>query len=379
MPGGKSIRIATVAGIPVGIHPLWLLIVGLITWSLAVGYFPERIDDVQPGVAWALGLISALLLFASVVLHEFGHAITAQRYGMKVDGIDLWLLGGVAKMRGGPDKPRHEIGYALAGPAVTLVVAVTFAVVAVVLSRTGPDVLWALAEYQAIVNTVILVFNMLPAFPLDGGRVTRALIWRRNQDKVRATATAARVGRWFAYGMIAFGVFSLFAGAPGGLWFALIGFFLIVAGGAEAQQIEIQELLAGRHAEDLMSSPAISVPADISIQDAIENYFAEHRFISYPVVENGGDAVGLLSLEQVQGVPDERRRDVLVGDVAERSAGVFVDADDDLGRVLERPGLRQMGRVVVRDDAGHTVGILSMTDLERTIKMLRLVGPRRRA
>ena len=178
MPG-RSLRIARIAGIPVGVSPWWLVIVALITWSLGASYFPEEVHGISPAASYALGLASALLLFASILAHEFGHAIVARRHGIEVEEIDLWLLGGVSRMRGEAHAPGDELRYALAGPAVTAVIAACFGVVLLLLPSSTPAVVRALVEYQTLVNGLILVFNLLPAFPLDGGRVLRSLLWRR--------------------------------------------------------------------------------------------------------------------------------------------------------------------------------------------------------
>ncbi len=233
MPG-RSYRIGRIAGIPIGVSPLWLVIVALITWTLGASYFPEQVHGISTGAAYALGLASALLLFASILAHELGHALVARRRGVEVEEIDLWLLGGVSRIRGEAHAPRDELRYAIAGPAVSAVLAICFGAAAVLLPSSTPAAISALVEYQALINGVILVFNLIPAFPLDGGRVLHALLWRRSGDRVRATETAASVGRGFGYLLIALGALELVAGAPEGLWLALIGFFIISAAGAEA-------------------------------------------------------------------------------------------------------------------------------------------------
>jgi Zn-dependent protease len=173
MPG-RSLRIARIAGIPVGVSPWWLAIVALITWSLGASYFPEVIHGIRPTASYALGLASALLLFASILAHELGHALVARRCGVEVEEIDLWLLGGVSRMRGEAHDPRDELRYALAGPAVSAAIAACFGAAALLLPSSAPAAVSALIEYQAFVNGLILAFNLLPAFPLDGGELMSA-------------------------------------------------------------------------------------------------------------------------------------------------------------------------------------------------------------
>jgi Zn-dependent protease len=232
MPG-RSIRIARIAGIPVGVSPLWLIIVGLITWSLGASYYPGEVHGITPVASYALGLASALLLFASILAHEFGHALVARRRGMKIEEIDLWLLGGMARMSGQPKTAGDELRFALAGPAVTAVVAALFGALALALPGSAPAGLRALVGYQVQINLLILGFNLVPAFPLDGGRVARALMWHHSGDIVAATNRAAGLGRTFGYLLIGSGMLLAFGGAPGGLWLAAIGVFLVFAASAE--------------------------------------------------------------------------------------------------------------------------------------------------
>jgi len=185
MPG-RSLRIGRIAGIPVGVSPLWLVIVGLITWSLGAGYYPEKVHGITPLAAYGLGLASALLLFASILAHEFGHALVARRRGVKIEEIDLWLLGGVARMSGQPKTADDELRFALAGPAVTAVIAGAFEGLALALPGSAPSAVRAVVVYQAQINLLILGFNLVPAFPLDGGRVARALLWRRSGNLAAA-------------------------------------------------------------------------------------------------------------------------------------------------------------------------------------------------
>jgi Zn-dependent protease len=276
MPG-RSIRVARIAGIPVGVSPLWLIIVALITWSLGAGYYPGQVHGIAPAASYALGLASALLLFASILAHEFGHALVARRRGVRIEEIDLWLLGGVARMSGPPKTAGDELSFALAGPAVTAMVAAIFDALALALPTSTPAALRAAVSYQAEINLLILGFNLVPAFPLDGGRVARALLWRRSGDIDTATNTAAALARGFGYLLIAFGVLLSFNGSPGGLWFALIGVFLVVAANQERLHEQVVTTFRGTHAEELMSQPVISIPSDLTAEQAMQ-YFARHRY-----------------------------------------------------------------------------------------------------
>lgn len=371
MPG-RSLRIARIAGIPVGFSPWWLAIVALITWSLGASYFPEVIHGISPIASYALGLASALLLFVSILAHEFGHALVARRYGVEVEEIDLWLLGGVSRMRGEAHDPLDELRYALAGPAVTAVVAACFGVVALLLPSSTPAAIRALVEYQAFVNGVILVFNLLPAFPLDGGRVLRSLLWRRSGEIGKSTETAASVGRAFGYVMIGLGVLELISGAPQGLWLALIGFFVVMAAGAQATGAQVHAALSGVQASELMSAPAVSIPEHTPIAHAASAYFRPYRYTAFPVVDELGRAVGMVSIAQVQALARQRRASEELAGVVDRAPSLIVHADEDVAGLLERPAFARVGRAVVVDEPGKPLGLISITDVQRALRASRL-------
>ena len=374
MPG-RSFRIGRIAGIPVGVSPLWLVIVALITWSLGAGYFPEAVHGIGTAAAYALGLASALLLFASILAHEFGHALVARRRGIEVEEIDLWLLGGVSRLRGEAHAPGDELRFALAGPAVSAVLGACFGLAAVLLPASTPAALSALIEYQALVNGLIFAFNLMPAFPLDGGRVLRALLWRRSGDLRRATATAAGVGRGFGFLLIFLGGLEFLGGAPEGLWLAVIGFFIVTAAGAQAAGAQVQAALSGVLVRELMSSPVISIPAEMSVEQAGRDFFLAHRYSSFPVIDERGLALGLLTLGQIEALSREQRLRRRVGEIAERDASLMVGEEEDVVSLLERAAFVRVGRAVVVDGPGRPVGLLSITDVQRTLRARRLTEP----
>jgi Zn-dependent protease/predicted transcriptional regulator len=373
MPG-RSLRIARIAGIPVGVSPWWLVIVVLITWSLGASYFPEEIHGISSTASYALGLASALLLFASILAHEFGHALVARRHGIEVEEIDLWLLGGVSHMRGEAHAPGDELRYALAGPAVTAVIATCFGVAALLLPSHTPAAIRALVEYQMLVNVLILVFNLLPAFPLDGGRVLRSVLWRRTGDIGRSTETAASVGRGFGYLMIFLGGLEFVGGAPQGLWLALIGFFVVMAAGAQAVGAQVQAAFSGACASELMSTPVVSIPQRTTAAQAGTDYFLPYRYTSFPVVDERGRAVGLVSVAQIEALTPERRVEHRVGEIADRDPGLMVGGEEDVARVLERPAFARAGRAVVVDESGSPLGLISITDVQRALRASRLAN-----
>ncbi len=369
MPG-RSIRIGTFAGIPFGVHPLWFVIFALITWTLSVGYYPAQVSGIAPAAAWALGAVSALLLFASVVAHEYGHAIVARRRGVEVDGIDLWLLGGVARMHGEARRPQDELAYAIAGPAVTLVIALVFGALALAVPSGSAPELHALLEYQLLVNALLLGFNLLPAFPLDGGRVLRALLWRSSGNAVRATTVAARIGRAFGLVLIALGVLETLSGYPAGLWLAVIGWFLSAAAGSQALHAEVVEVFGGMPAGDLMTGPVVCIPAQATVAAAIDEVILHQPHPAFPVAD-GEQIVGMLTVDAIEKVPAAERSAVRVADLADRDPALLLDRDADLAALLDDPAFIRVRRAVVVDAERRAIGIVSITDVERAFAMRR--------
>ncbi len=368
----RSVRVGRLSGIPIGIQPLWLVIVALITVSLGATYYPDQVSDLPPAAAYGLGLLSALLLFAGILLHELGHAIVARRHGIEIEEIDLWLLGGVARMSSYPKTAGDELRFALAGPGVTLVIASFFGLVDLALPASTPSVITALISYQLFVNAAILAFNLLPAFPLDGGRVARALIWQHTGDLGRATATAASIGRGLGYGMLGLGVFAALAGGFGGLWPALIGVFVIAAAKAETEGLRIRLAFSGRAVGNLATFPAVCVPARISIEDAVRDYFIPRRFAAFPVLE-GERLVGLIDRPAIERVPASRRDFITVGEVCIDEPSLRVDESTDAAELLERPSFLRAGRAIVTGPDDR-LGIVSITDVNRVLRALEPAG-----
>jgi Zn-dependent protease/predicted transcriptional regulator len=314
-----------------------------------------------------------LLLFVSILAHEFGHAIVARRRGVEVEEIDLWLLGGVSRMSGRPQTAEDEFSYALAGPAVTAVVSLLFGILVYLVAGAGHATLKAVIDYEFEMNMMLLTFNLVPAFPLDGGRVVRALLWRRRGDIVAATETAAAVGRGFGYLMIGLGVLLTLDGWVIGLWLVVIGVFLVGAAGAERYQEEVVAAFTGTPVTDLMSTPVVSIPAATSLA-AAQPYFARYRYSAFAVTDSGARAVGLLTIDQVEHTRPSERAHVPVGDVADHDPKLLIGADADVANLLAQPAFTRTGHLVVIDASGRPIGIISRTDVQRAIRASRL-GP----
>lgn len=333
---GGALRIGRVLGIDLRLDTSWFVIFILISWSLASNTFPLGHPGWAAGRYWLLALATSLLFFASVVAHELGHSVVAQATGVPVRDITLFLFGGVATLGREPRRPRDELLIALAGPAVSLALAAGFGA----LWRLGGTVgapLHALAGWLAMVNLSLALFNLLPGFPLDGGRVFRALVWGLTGDLRRATRIAASLGRIVAFGFIAWGVWQIFAGNwGGGLWIAFIGWFLNNAAAGTYQQTVLEELLAGHTAREVMQTDCPRVQRRLTLDVLVDQIILPSGRRCFPVAEDG-QLVGLVTLHQVQEVPRDRWpttrvEEVMIG----RPDLLTVRVDDELATVFER-------------------------------------------
>jgi len=358
---GGAVTIFRVLGIPVRVHPSWLVILGLLTWSLSVGYFPYVLPGLPAGALWLKGLAAALLLFVSVFLHELAHSVAARRYGIPVSSITLHIFGGVSQLEREPERPGAEFVIAVVGPLTSFAIAAALALVRA-LAGPGPGTL-ALVDYLILVNAVVGVFNLVPGFPLDGGRLLRAVLWKLKGNLQSATRLASRVGGLVALGLIGLGVLRVFAGEfLGGLWLVLIGLFLRQAAEGSYQQLVMRNVLGPLAVRDVMSRDVIQIPGDLSVARVVDDFFWPHRVSSFPVVDDGR-VVGIVALDQLKQVPPERRAEMPVRQLMLPLTDALVAAPGDpLPRAFEKLTLNGLGRLVVLD-RGRLVGYLSLKDV----------------
>ena len=300
----SSFRIGRVAGIDIGANWTWLVVLALFVWSLAGGVFPDTNPGLSSATYVVMGVVAALLFFTSLVLHELGHAQQARREGMEVSGVTLWALGGVARFNGMFPSPGAELRVAIAGPAVSLVLGGVFVALALVL-RPGSAVDGVVA-WLGYINLLLIVFNLIPALPMDGGRVLRALLWRRRGDLAWATGIAAGIGFVLGCAMVAIGLVAGLSGAPGALWIALIGWFVVVAGRAEAQTVALRAALEGVHVRDAMTGSGLAgspppgmpqVDADADLATTIAALLQAGTSVA--AVVRGGQFLGFLDVARV--------------------------------------------------------------------------------
>ena len=365
----SSIRLGRLAGVEIGIHWSWLLIFALIVWSLADAVFPETNPGLTDGAYLAMAVIAVLLFFASLLAHELGHATRAAREGMEIDGITLWIFGGVARFRGMFPSAGAELRIAIAGPVVSLVVGVAALGIALVVPL--PDAVDGVLFWLGYVNLVVLVFNLMPALPLDGGRVLRAALWARKGDFLAATRTAAAVGQGFGQLLIAFGVLTLLLGGSlGGIWLAFIGWFILAAADAERVGAETHEALTGVLVRDAMVADPVTVDPDVGLEAFTDRWFLVHRHVSYPVIEDGLP-IGLVSFRAVLALPREQWRARRVRDVMVPLDSLPALAPETpLERAIEQISETESNRALVLED-GRLAGLLSITDATRLIEALR--------
>ncbi len=362
--------LGAIRGIPIRIHFTWLIIFGLLSWTLASGYFPQQYPDLPIAAYWIRGIIAALFLFGSVLVHELMHALMAQRLHVPIAGITLFALGGVSEMKQEPPKPSAEFLIAVVGPLASFALAGFFWIIWRAMHSGGSEAsLTAIALYLVGLNLVVAVFNLLPAFPLDGGRILRAAIWGITKNLKKATYLATRIGQGFAYVLIIFGAFSLFAGAGfQGVWMALIGFFLLQGAQASYTQVVLKEALAGVAVRDIMVKDVLTVPPDLGLRQLINDYFLAHGYGGFPVVENGR-VVGLVALGDVKRVTQEEYDRLTVREVMRPLTGQLVIApEEDVSVAFQRMAEEGLGRLVVME-RDRMVGLVTKTGLSRFLQM----------
>lgn len=370
MEGG--IRLGRIWGIPIGLHVSWFLIFGLVTWSLAAGYFPTEYPGWSAAAYWVVGAITSLLFFGSVLVHELGHSWVARRHGIPIRGITLFVFGGIAQIAREPESPGIELRVAVAGPLTSLALAAGFA--AVWLAVHGVAVLAAPAIWLARINLMLGLFNLVPGFPLDGGRVFRALVWARTGSAHRASQAASFLGQLLAFGFIAMGIAMALAGnVLGGMWTVFIGWFLQNAAAASHAQASLRTLLRGVTVGQAMSRDCPTVPSDAALARIVQEEILGAGRRAF-VVADAGRVLGLLTVHEVKAVAEERRDAVTAGEVmtpAERV--VTVEPGQPLLVALERMDDARVAQLPVLAE-GRLVGMLTREQVLHYVRVRAELG-----
>jgi Zn-dependent protease len=378
--GGGSIQLLRISGIRIGASPSWFIVLFLVIYFLA-GYFQDTLGG-SSSEGFAVAVCSALLFFGSLILHELGHALVARRNGIEIEGIDLWLLGGLARFRQDTRSPGQEFAVAAAGPAVSLALAVAFGLLSlavagsddaidVALLRDGVDVSapLALLVFLAEMNTWLFLFNLLPAFPLDGGRIARAIVWRITGDRNRATRISAMIGQLAGYALIAFGLWrAIDGGGIGALWWALIGWFIASAARNAVVSTAFTERLEGITVADVMDPTPVAMPGSATTAQAEEEYFLRYRWDWFPVVDEGGRFLGLARQEDVaQAIADGQVQRPVREVIAEDPARWRIPTEEPIERLLGSERLRDLGALMAVDRNGVLAGVVTFEQVRRAV------------
>jgi Zn-dependent protease/CBS domain-containing protein len=366
----ESIRLGRIAGIPVGLNLSVFVVIAILVFGLAAGRFPAVFPQRSTLAYVVAAVVAALLFFVSLLAHELAHSIVARRNGIEVDGITLWLFGGVARLRSEPQSPGADFRIAVVGPLTSLAMAVIFGVMALVLEFAGATGLAAgVFAYLAGVNVMLAVFNLIPAAPLDGGRVLRAALWHWRHDRLSAAVTAARAGRAFGFLLVVLGFLQVATGRGfDGLWLVLIGLFLVNAATAEEQQSRLAENLHGIRVRDVMTPHPVTADPDATVDRFITDTVLTHRFSAYPLTDADGRLIGMTTLNRIRGVPPQQRGATRLAQIACSGEQLpIAHPDDALVSLLQRMTDCADGRAVVLDEGQRVVGMVSPTDISRAI------------
>jgi len=362
---GRPIKLFKLFGFTVRVDASWFIIAFLIMWTLAAGLFPAYYKGLSAGTYWWMGIAGAAGLFVSIVFHEFWHSYVARRYGLPISGITLFIFGGVSEMTDEPQSPRVEFFMALAGPVSSFVLAGIFYLIFRAVRASMPLPVHAVLAYLAYINVLLGIFNLLPAFPLDGGRVLRSILWYAKGNLRWATRIASRIGAGFGVGMIVAGIVTFVAGNfVGGMWWFLIGLFLRNASQMSYRQLLIRRALEGEHVGHFMKPELVTVAPTVTLSQLMDNYVYKYPYKMFPVVDQGRLA-GVVTINQLKKVPREEWDAHTVKEIAGTcTEGNTIDPDADATKALEKMNRTGTSRLMVVDH-GKLVGILALRDLLR--------------
>jgi Zn-dependent protease len=380
MLGGGSITLFHIRGIRVSVDWSWFIVLFLVI--LYMTNFFEKLLGEGGTTPFLFGVLSAVGFFGSILLHEFGHAVVAMRNGIGISGIQLWIFGGMARMDREADSPGTEMKVALAGPAVTLAIIVVLTAVgigavgwtefreaALQETRSNASGLMALVAWLVTINALVLVFNMLPAYPMDGGRVARAIAWRRSGDRTKATRFAANLGRLFGYAFIGGGILLAVSGyAFTGIWLALVGMVINGSARGASMQTAISDRIGDVRVADVMDREPVTIPGDLSVEQALDEYFLRYRWPWFPVVDAGRRFLGLIERDKADEVPEIERAGSHVAEYVDHDIGLFVRDDTPLDSLLANQNLRRLGALMAVDAEGRLSGVITIEQVGRALR-----------
>jgi Zn-dependent protease len=384
MLGGKSVTLFHVRGIRIAVDWSWFFFLFLVIFWLSDFYGKVLGESSSSSPAFGLAVLSAAGFFGSIVLHELGHAFVAQRNGIGISSIQLWIFGGMARMDRESDSPATEFKVAVAGPLVTFAIFVVLTAAglaavgwtefrhsALIESNAGVSGAVAAIAWLASVNLLVLLFNLLPAFPMDGGRIVRAIAWWRSGDRTSATRFAANLGRVFGYIFVGGGLLLVFSGADvfGGVWLALIGVVINGSARAASMQTAVTSKISDLRVSDVMDRQPVAIPGELSVEQALDEYFLRYRWPWFPVVDAAHKFLGLIVKDKADEVPETSRASAHVFDLLEQDDGTFQVRDDaPLDSLLANRALRRFGAVMAVDIDGRLSGVVTVEQVGRALR-----------
>ncbi len=386
MLGGSSFTLFHVRGIRITVDWSWFVILFLLIVSMSSVYSDILGESGTGSKAFGLAVLSAIGFFGSILLHELGHAFAAIRRGVGISSIQLWMLGGVARMDRETDSPEAEFEVAVAGPLVTLALVGIlylaggliagfgefghiFRLAAEFKTEAGVSAFTSMLAWLATINGIVFLFNLLPAFPMDGGRIARALIWWRTGDRTKATRIAATMGRGFGFLFIGAGLLLVAVGDFfSGVWLALIGFVVGGAARGAAMQTALSDRIGEVCVADVMDREPVAIPGDLSVEQALDQYFLRYRWPWFPVVDAAYKFLGLLQRDRADEVPEVSRAHSPVADIVDFDRGLFVRDDTPLDSLLSNQNLRRFGALMAVDADGRLSGVVTVEQVGRALK-----------
>ncbi len=369
----SSFRLMQIRGIPVEIHISWLLIFFLFSVSLAQSFFPLMVEGLSTQIYWAAGIITTLLIFASVLIHEFGHSFVAINEGIPIKKITLFIFGGVAQMEAEPGNPKTEIKVTAAGPLTSLIIALVTGAL-YYLALTPGQILGEAIFFVARVNLIMAVFNLVPAFPLDGGRLFRSIIWFLNNNILKATRIAVTIGSVLSFCAMGLGLIIIFFQENFfGIWLIFLGWLIYQAGQSSYSQLVFKETFSGMKVSEVMSTNLQTISPDATLEELAEN-FLHYKYGAFPVVY-GSTTHGLVTLQNMKDVPRENWAYTTVAHIlTPLKETMVIKPDSDAAEVMMKMAAQNVGRALIMKENGELVGLLSRTDMMRFIQMHMVLG-----
>jgi Zn-dependent protease len=365
-----SLKIGRVLGIDIQIHWSWLFIFALLIWSLATGLFKEIGDDWSAGERWAAAGLATFFFFMSVLLHELSHSVVAKRLGMTVSSITLFLFGGVSALTEEPKTARDEFRIAIAGPATSFIIAAITGIAFGVFLYLGEESSFpgAILGYLAFINLAVGIFNMLPGYPLDGGRVLRSALWARNRNVIKSTRSAATAGKYISFGLFALGGLSiLFGGFVQGMWFVIIGWFLSNSSEQAYEQVLLKNTLEGTKVRDVVTHAYSDAPPDLTVQQLIDQHILGQGARAVPVVV-AGDLLGLVTMSDIRAIPpDQWQTTSVFRAMTPRERLHVVSPEDDITKAMEIMATYNVHQLPVIDSSRTFIGFITRADILRLI------------